>query len=217
MNQILLQTLKPYRQHFDTTVDLGCGTGNSTWEISCDLFINNLFALDFSSLLLNQAKEKIYPQPVQFILADLEQPCFEKSSVDLFYANLSLQWCANLLKTFQNLNTALTPNGIIACAIPLAGTFTELKAANSQKNLTTLLKIFKDAKLTLIHQHVSAYTYSFETLTQALKSIKATGASALLKSSGTKHLLNRNLLQKKYAEFSMKLTYRTGFFILEAT
>jgi ubiquinone/menaquinone biosynthesis C-methylase UbiE len=97
------------RQH-QTILELGCGTGKNTGLLV--QLGEQVYALDFSIGMLEQAKRKIQSRRVGFAVADLTKPwpCRDES-VDLIVCNLVLEHVSDLSVIFGEAQRVLVPGG----------------------------------------------------------------------------------------------------------
>jgi len=96
--------------HFETILELGCGTGKNTiWLVEkCD----TLIAFDFSEEMLEKAKEKIQSKKVIFQIQDLNENWkLPENSIDLICGSLVLEHIENLDLLFKKASTVLKQNG----------------------------------------------------------------------------------------------------------
>ncbi len=91
-------------------LELGCGTGKNTVllaEIS-----DAVHALDFSETMIEQARQKVNPDKVQFSIADLTQTWLIKNdSHDLIVCNLVLEHIEDLAFIFRQAFRVLKAGG----------------------------------------------------------------------------------------------------------
>lgn len=92
------------------SLELGCGTGKNTVFLA-QISTQHL-ALDFSSGMLAQARQKITAPNVSFAHANLTHawPC-AAASIDLIICNLVLEHIENLAPIFAEAQRVLAPNG----------------------------------------------------------------------------------------------------------
>jgi len=96
-------------------VDLGCGPGTST-RLLCDRFTRaRLTGVDISEPMLAVAAERT--RGVEFVCADINawRP---EGSVDLVFADSSLQWIGDHEALFKKLMGWLAPGGTLAVQMP---------------------------------------------------------------------------------------------------
>jgi len=96
--------------HFDSILELGCGTGKNTVFLS--QIGSQVHALDFSEGMIAKAREKVNAENVKFSVADLTRlwPC-ENDAYDLVVCNLVLEHIENLPFIFSEAARALKNGG----------------------------------------------------------------------------------------------------------
>jgi len=97
-------------QHFDSILELGCGTGkNTAFLVQSGTHVD---ALDFSEGMIAKARQKVKADNVKFSVADLTQawPC-EGLAYDLIVCNLVLEHIENLSFIFSEASRVLKTNG----------------------------------------------------------------------------------------------------------
>ena len=97
-------------QHFDSILELGCGTGKNTVFLA--QIGANVHALDFSEGMIGKAEEKVKAGNVRFSMADLTKrwPC-EDATYDLIVCNLVLEHIEDLSHIFSEASRTLRSNG----------------------------------------------------------------------------------------------------------
>ena len=95
---------------FTSILETGCGTGKNTEFLS--QIGARVHALDFSSGMIEKAKEKIKAENVRFSMADLTTPwpC-EDQAYDLIACNLVLEHIQDLSHVFSEAARTLQPEG----------------------------------------------------------------------------------------------------------
>jgi malonyl-CoA O-methyltransferase len=97
-------------QHFDSILELGCGTGKNTAFLV--QIGTQVHALDFSQGMIERAREKVKTENVKFTVTDLTQswPC-EDEACDLIVCNLVLEHVEDLSFIFSEASRVLKENG----------------------------------------------------------------------------------------------------------
>ncbi|RDW19756.1 class I SAM-dependent methyltransferase [Oceanobacillus chungangensis] len=100
----LVTLLNP--QNGEEILDVGCGTGDLTYEISKSGAI--VTGIDSANTMIEAAKEK-YPN-IQFHVQDAEQFSFDLK-FDAVFSNAAIHWMKNQQKVVQNCYDSLLPGG----------------------------------------------------------------------------------------------------------
>lgn len=211
----LLSQLKKIEFNYEIIADFACGTGVSTQEINLVFSYKNLYAIDFCSNLLNEAKKKFENSNIVFILADFDDFLFFENSLHLIFCNMGLQWSLDLRNTFKVYSYQLVHSGLMAFSIPLEGTFNELdaKSRNQFYQPDFIINLLIKNGFLILSYHETNFTDEFKTVQEAIHSIKYIGANCLVQRRKTdlsaKPILKSSFTNQKVVE----LTYRIGFFI----
>ena len=96
--------------HFETCLEIGCGTGkNTSWLLTK---ANTITAVDLSNEMLAKAKEKIQSAKVNFIQADILQEWdFANTKYDLVSFSLVLEHIENLEPVFNRVSQVIAATG----------------------------------------------------------------------------------------------------------
>ncbi|HSM71857.1 MAG TPA: class I SAM-dependent methyltransferase [Anaerolineales bacterium] len=96
-------------QHFDSILELGCGTGKNTEYFA--KIGSTVHALDFSKRMIQKAKEKVKAKNVRFEMADLTKRWNSADDAyDLITCNLVLEHIEDLSHIFAEAARVLKPN-----------------------------------------------------------------------------------------------------------
>ncbi|MEP6894069.1 MAG: class I SAM-dependent methyltransferase [Chloroflexota bacterium] len=97
-------------QHFDSILELGCGTGKNTVFLA--QIGEKVHALDFSKGMIEKAREKVKTENVRFEIADLTKRwACEDNAYDLITCNLVLEHIENLNHVFAEAARTLLSGG----------------------------------------------------------------------------------------------------------
>lgn len=104
-------TSKKYGYRFNHTLEIGCGTGKNTeWLANIS---NYVLAVDFSTEMLQKAKEKVTNTNVVFLEADISKKWdFTDKAFDLITCSLVLEYIRDINHVFQQANSLLRSNGL---------------------------------------------------------------------------------------------------------
>lgn len=110
-----LDFIKPVPQRL---LDVGCGTGYTLAPLAKRYPGCEIWALDVSLNMLDQARRK--PSLWQklrgrfrYVAGDAEQLPLADASVDMIFSSLAVQWCVDLDRTFAEMRRVLKPDGLL--------------------------------------------------------------------------------------------------------
>jgi len=113
----------------DVIIDIGCGTGYFIKQLQ-QYSAQHYIGLDLSPGMLVVAREKYKSlDNTQWLQGDAENIALKKSSVDIIYANFSLQWCKALDALLSGFCRLLKPGGYCCFTTLGQNTLCELRAA----------------------------------------------------------------------------------------
>lgn len=129
----LLERLDGLRFDPERIVDLGCGTAQRTLDLHERYPDAQVLALDNARAMLGQARRRRGRWRPRFELAcaDLTALPLAEASIDLLYANLSLQWGSDLAATLTGLRRVMRPRGLLMMTLPGPDTLVELQRAGA--------------------------------------------------------------------------------------
>lgn len=165
--------------------DLGCGTGFLSEMLRAAFPQAHLACVDFAQGMLKLCKNRLHGPEISYINGDIEQPCYG-CGYDLIASNYALQW-TDLARALRTAAQSLTPFGLLALALPVAGSFPELAYAYrfacgrdlpgpdypEEHELSGLLQ---QQGLELIRQEAEDFRVFFPDARSALRSFKRCGA-----------------------------------------
>ncbi|MDG2471491.1 MAG: malonyl-ACP O-methyltransferase BioC [Pseudomonadales bacterium] len=196
-------------------VDLGSGTGFHSGSLRDNYPTAQILELDLSGAMLAYSKrfqaaespEKKLPIKTLQVQGDIENLPIKKSSVDLIFSNLSVQWCDDVDEFFNECARTLVIGGKAFLSTLIQGTLFELKYAwsmvdtgvhvNRFESLAKLQQGYEQAGLVLDNFYEVDQIQYFDDLRDLLKSVKKIGAHNM-NPQRAQGLLGKN----KYKRFS---------------
>jgi len=125
----LLERLPLLELDPDRVLDLGCGTGRGSAALKQQFPGAQVIALDFAPAMLFQARQQSRSRRPLLLCADLTRIPVAASTIDLIFANLSLQWCNDPDPVFNEFRRVLRPGGALLFSTFGPDTLTELRQA----------------------------------------------------------------------------------------
>jgi len=194
-------------------VDLGGGTGYFAKRLLKRYPDAKIILADLADDMLSVAQQQLVLLPIELINADFDQLPLANNSVDVIFANMSLQWSLNFKKTLRVLQDILKPNGHIIFSLPIAGTLRELHTSLQQLDRNADVNAFYTAdeiieQVKMANFHVN-YQYNeciklfYNDIAQLTQQLKATGANHIkfkLASffPGKQHMMKLAMAYEKY-------------------
>lgn len=204
----LITRLKKQQKQANIIADIGCGSGKVTQQFADVIYHQQLIAIDFAERLLAKAKMKLIHNNIKFLHADFDEINAFQETFDIIFANMSLQWSVDFIKTITHLKNALTPNGLLVFSLPLTDTFKEL---NQKRNhfLSTLnvIEALNLLNFQIEDVHDEEIIKAYPSKLHALKTIKACGAHYLFTPQDKQFIAHLKIKQ------IFTLTYHIGYFI----
>lgn len=128
----LVERLELIRLQPERILDLGAGTGHCSAALAARYPKARLLSLDLAPGMLQRARSRLnwwQRRRHQYVCADAEALPLADASVDLLFSNLTLQWCADLERTFAEFRRVLRPGGLLLFSTFGPDTLKELRAA----------------------------------------------------------------------------------------
>lgn len=168
-------------------VDLGCGTGYFTRELS-QRYQQSVIGLDLAEGMLQYARTQS-AHTGAWAVADAETLPFKPGSQDLIFSSLALQWCPDLGRALSEAAQALRPGGILALSTLVDGTLTELQQAwqavdgfvhvNRFMPLAELQSLLAGSGFGRWHCEIEEHVLRYAQLSGLTQELKALGAHNL--------------------------------------
>lgn len=112
-------------------IDLGCGTGWYTRELSAHFPHSVVSGIDLSPGMIGHARA-VDKGRIHWLVADAEKLPLPDNCTDVVFSNLMIQWCEDPRLVLGECLRILRPGGLILCSSLLAGTLRELEHAWQQ-------------------------------------------------------------------------------------
>lgn len=167
-------------------LDLGCGPGTFTRELSLLYPKAHIMGLDLAQGMLVQARKKqSWRRKWSLITADMKSMPFATGIFDLIFANQVLHWASPLSSVFREINRVMNANGCLMFTTLGPDTFKELKMAWSGTNPYAHVNEFSDMHDIgdiLMEEHfldpvmdMELLSAHYETLPKLLSALRAQG------------------------------------------
>ncbi len=129
----MLERLDYIRLRPRQILDLGCGTGFALDALAQRYPEARLLALDFALAMVQRSRQRdLPPQRLLSLCADIDNLPLADNSVDLVFANATLQWSNDLEHSFAELYRCLRPGGLLLFTTFGPDTLIELRHAWAQ-------------------------------------------------------------------------------------
>lgn len=166
--------------------DAGCGTGFLSRMLRESLPQAQLVCVDIAPGMIAACRENLGETDIRYVVGDLEQPCFGEG-FDLIVSSYALQW-THLARALDNLCRALAHSGVLALALPVAGSFPELAQAYriacgrelpgpDYPPADTVREMLRGLGMEELFAQVEDFTAFFPTAREVLRSFKRCGAA----------------------------------------
>ncbi len=187
-----------------TLLDLGCGTGFLTFQLSVPT--RPMIALDIALPMLQVTRTKLADKVnIDYICADAEQLPLVENSVDGVFSNLALQWCVNLETVFKDIKRVMKPGARLVFSTFGPQTLQELKAAwaevdayhhvNDFYNEQQLTHFLRRAGYTEIKIETKVHISNYASVWELMKELKHIGAHNVI-AGRNKHITTKTQMQR---------------------
>lgn len=111
-------------------LDMGCGTGELSGQLTRRFKKADLVCLDLAPAMLTTARRKTgWFSKQRFVCGDAESLPLADDSVDMILSNLTVQWCEDLDAVFRECRRVLRPGGLLMFSTLGPDTLKELRAS----------------------------------------------------------------------------------------
>ena len=237
----LLERLDYIKVEPHMILDIGAGTGQGTQGLAQQYPDAHIIAMDLAEKMLLINREKIIPQSglagkvknlfkskqtQQFVCADAEQLPFSDASMDMIFSSLTIQWCSDPGRLFNEFRRVLKPGGLLMFTTLGPETLNELRAswaAVSDKIHVNHFADMHDIGDALYNVQVEnpvmdneTIVLNYQSIKQILIELKAVGAHNQ-NTGREKALTGKNRLQamyKAYEQFRTAQGYPVTYEVL---
>ena len=213
-SELINHLLNINKSNYKNILDLGCGTGLTTQKLLKSIRHDKSYACDFAQNLLFLASKRLKNFGTVMHNSDFHYALNKKNYYDLIFSNMSFQWCLDIKILLNLIYQNLKMGGILCFSIPLNGTFKNLpsQSKNTFYNCHYFNELFNQIGYKAILVKEKNIVRTFSSFTEAVKSIKYTGANVLI----DKNKMSRHFIfDKKLVKSEFRLNYNIGFFIVK--
>ena len=174
-----------------TILDLGSGTGYGSAQLRKKYPTANIVELDIAEHMLSYARNKQgfierFKGKRRPVCADAEALPFAENSFDLIFSSMSLQWCEDLDRVFEECNRVLKPGACLMFASLGPDTLKELRkswqAVDGKDHVNTFIDMH-DIGDALVRKRfanpvmdVETITLTYNSVFDLMKDLKAIGS-----------------------------------------
>ncbi len=173
-------------------LDIGSATGGSTRLLAQRYPQAEVYALDISLGMLNEARRAApllaegFARRTALVCADAEALPFAPGSVDLVFSNLTLQWCGEPERALSEMRRVLAPGGLLMFSSFGPDTLKELREAFARADGFVHVHAFLDmhdlgdallrARFASPVMDAEHFTITYPDVDKLMRDLKALGA-----------------------------------------
>lgn len=206
-----------------SVLEIGCGTGHLTAELSLHLPEARIVATDISTSMLKACRTRLgYHERLSYIAMDGEKPSVS-GKFDLICSSLALQWFPDLTTSLRTLANMLKPSGKLCVTLLGTKTFQEWRDAHRNHGVSagslsflTLDACEKSFPVGHLQLCTEQYVDQPTSILEFLRSLRAIGADTpIVGHSPISPGKFRKILRE--LKFSPEMTYEIIYACWEAT
>lgn len=199
---------------YKNVLEIGCGTGLLTKQITERVLYNNYTAID----IVKECEPyiKSINENINFITSDIEDITLE-NQYDLIISNAVFQWLSDFKKFSKNIQKNIKEGGTFAFTTFGKNNFKELKDVSNLSlnyySLDEIKSMFTEYDIEILEEET--IEIEFNDIKEMLEHIKKTGVNSVSeKTWGIKEINNFKENYKKLYGDNVQLTYNPIFVLL---
>jgi len=192
VSQRMLERLDLIKMQPETILDVGAGTGFVAQGLAGRYKQASIIELDMSVNMLLQSRQKtpwyrrLFKEKLS-VCGDAENLPFADASVDMLFSSLTIQWCNDLQKTFNEFMRVIKPGGLLMFTTFGPDTLKELRQSWSEVDQSAHVSHFLDmhdvgdmllqARMAEPVMDVEQFTLTYESVSSLVNDLRAIGAT----------------------------------------